>query len=185
MHRIKRVPGVLGIVLSIGALLAPAVSAAPEVAAPDQVTAAAPPSKTFTAAEVWLRQCASFDCGYHVLPAGTAVWVYCYTNHAGLTWNVARTEWDIAGHLDASAVQAPNRTQSCDNAGTKRWAWTELWAHSCPAMGCGYGVVPPGHDIADLSGSSVLSEGYYWSLIIDHDNAHKNLVGWVHTEDID
>ncbi|MCX2949420.1 hypothetical protein [Lentzea sp. NEAU-D7] len=44
---------------------------------------------------------------------------------------------------------------------------------------------PPRHDIADLSGASVPSEGYDWSLIIDHDNVHKNLVGWVHTRDID
>jgi hypothetical protein len=59
----------------------------------------------------------------------------------------------------------------------------ELWLHSCPAMACGYGVTPPGHDIAGLSTAS--NESYNWYLILDHNNVNKNLVGWVHTDDID
>ncbi|USX52654.1 hypothetical protein [Lentzea sp. HUAS12] len=175
----------MAIVLAIGTTSVPA-GATPDVPAPEQTALATPSHWTYTTTEVWLRQCATFNCGYHVLPAGTNVRVYCYTSNAGLTWNVARTEGNLAGHLDATAVAVPNWYQSCDNAGTQLWrSQTELWAHSCPAMACGYGVVPPGHDIADLSGSTEPSEGYSWTLIIDHDNVHKNLVGWVHTEDID
>ncbi|MEV6715764.1 hypothetical protein AB0M48_27420 [Lentzea sp. NPDC051208] len=174
----------MAIVLAIGTTPVPA-GAAPDVPATEQAVPAAD-HWTYTTTEAWLRQCATLNCGYHVLPAGTAVRVYCYTNNVGITWNVARTTDNRAGHLDASAVQVPNWSQSCSNVGTKlRVSQFELWAHSCPAMACGYGVVPRGHDIAALSMASELGDGYLWTLILDHDNVHKNLVGWVHTEDID
>ena len=176
----------VAIVLAIGTTSVPA-GATPDVPAPEQAVSASQSHWTYTTTEVWLRQCASFNCGYHVLPAGTNVRVYCYTTNAGITWNVARTEGNLLGHLDATAVGAPNWYQSCSNVGTGIGpSRLELWAHSCPAMACGYGVVPRGHDIAALSmASEPGGEGYLWTPILDHDNVHKDLVGWVHTEDID
>ncbi|WP_143091585.1 hypothetical protein [Lentzea albida] len=179
-----RLFSLMAIVLAIGTTSVPAGATA-DVPAPEQAVPAAD-HWTTTTTEVWLRQCATFNCGYHVLPAGTNVRVYCYTTNAGISWNVARTADNRAGHLDASAVQVPNWYQSCSNAGRQlRRSQTELWAHSCPKMACGYGVVPPGHDIAALTLASEEGDGDLWTLILDHDNVHTNLVGWVHTSDID
>ncbi|MFI6095393.1 hypothetical protein ACIA8G_07575 [Lentzea sp. NPDC051213] len=186
MHGIRRVFSLIAIILAIGALAVPAGSASLGSAAEEQAAIAAAPYDTTTNQVAWLRQCASLSCGYHVLPAGTAITVFCYSSNVGIDWNIAVTKSSyLAGHLDVRAVNRPHEFQSCSNAGRKLFPMkTDLWLHSCPAMACGYGVSPPGHDIAGLA-PGPWREGFDWYLVLDHDNVNRNLVGWVHTEDID
>ncbi|MGM1059971.1 hypothetical protein [Saccharothrix sp. Mg75] len=89
----------------------------------------------------------------------------------------------IAGFVDANALNLYDVSNSCDTVGRgpNRPAY-DLWAHSCPLMQCGYGVMQAGHDLAYLE--SRFFENTWWALVLDHDNVHKNLTGYVHESDL-
>jgi len=183
MRKIRWLFSTMALALIIGVVSAPAGTAAsgaaPDVRATDVSTSSwGPQITTFTTKEAWVRQCAAMHCGHHVVTKGTTVWGYCSTVNAGIRWNVVWTEDDRAGHIDVTAMNTPTSVP-CDTAGVGPIRPTqELWAHSCPSMGCGYGVMSPGHDVARLDVTPP-REGRLWNLALDHDSPNKNLVGFV------
>ncbi|MEO6088298.1 MAG: hypothetical protein ABIQ18_34815 [Umezawaea sp.] len=191
MRKIKWLFSMMALALTIGVLSAPAGHAAP-AAPPDLSTAVVSSSTTIiksaTTKDAWMRQCATLNCGYHVVPRGTTVWSFCATSNVGIYWNFVMTPGDRrTGHIDTSVLSAAGiNYATCDSAGEAvvPRPSKDLWAHSCPAMACGYGVITPGHDVAGFLTTTDQPEGYNWSLVLDHHSPNKNLVGWVHTIDL-
>ncbi|MET1075484.1 MAG: hypothetical protein ABWY11_22745 [Umezawaea sp.] len=188
MRKFRWLLSTMAIVLAIGMSSAPAASASPTIESQGPTAEMSANywgwlHKTETTKVAWLRQCASLQCGYHVIEKGKDLYVFCATDNAGIYWNVVWTEDGYVGHMDVSAMGLATSV-SCDSAGEAIRPRQELWAHSCPSMNCGYGVVPTGHDVASLNRTAGAPEGYVWEFILDHDSVNKNLVGFVHTSDI-
>jgi len=208
MHKFRWFLGALTVALAVVVAPASVASAAPETPTTDVrvsepvVSQSAPGLEmvgsdvrasgvSYTTTTAWVRQCATLNCGYHPIPAGRYVDLVCHTSNAGIFWNMVITQHPtnpnlpIAGFVDTKALAGFDNGQPCSSVGVgpNRPAY-ELWAHSCPAMACGYGVMQAGHDLAHIADTAQLFEGEIWSLVLDHDNVHKDLVGFVHRDDL-
>ncbi|MEU4770252.1 hypothetical protein AB0H12_44265 [Actinosynnema sp. NPDC023794] len=207
MHEFRSFLGAVATALALVAAPESSATAAPATPAVDvQVSAAAASGgsaaiemvdvqesvvTTYTTTTAWVRQCASLSCGYHPIPANSFIMAYCYTSNVGIFWNMVLTthptnpNLPIAGFVDTTALYQDNVHQPCASVGTgpNRPA-AEMWAHSCPLMACGYGVIQAGHDLALLAVTDQMYEGEYWALVLDHDNVNKDLVGFVHEDDL-
>ncbi len=147
-----------------------------------------PPSASFTdtttVTTTWVHQCASMRCGYHEVGPGRSVRALCSTDSDGISWNlvVTASPWNpdvlIAGYVSLDALHNPERQDFCDAVGyPAQVAHGEWWAHSCPSMGCGYGVIHAG----DLYRRqfSVAGEERNWDLVIDYSSPYPYLAGFI------
>jgi hypothetical protein len=173
----------LAMLLAIGSSLPAAADPAPAFSAKTGLL-------NYTNQIAWAHQCAAAHCGYHVIPSGAPVIGMCYSINEGVRWNlvIAASPWNsnvpIAGYVDRIALNGAETSVPCSSAGEgPHYLNQETWAHSCPSINCGYGVMTPNHDVAGLCRTSGY-EGYLWDLVLDHNNANKDLVGFIHNVDL-
>ncbi|MFI9503410.1 hypothetical protein [Nocardia sp. NPDC052566] len=143
--------------------------------------AAAAVRDTKTAATSWVHQCAAMHCGYHEIGPGQPVKVACYVRNEGIIWNLilASSPWDqnvpIVGFVSDDALTAPEYGTSCDEYGPGAPSELTWWAHSCPRMACGYGIINKG-DYYRVIGSA--SDG--WWIAMDFSSPDNHLTGFIH-----
>jgi hypothetical protein len=136
----------------------------------------APPSaswvQTSTNQIAWVHQCAAMHCGYHQIPAGQDVRALCLTTNENLEWNLIVTgspgnrNLQIAGYVTTDALNRKETQDLCGSVGySPVQATMGWWAHSCPSMNCGYGVIWPGEYYRPQY--SFDWEGHTWTLVID------------------
>jgi hypothetical protein len=137
----------------------------------------------------WAHQCAASHCGFHTVGAFQHVIAWCSTFNEGLWWDLVTTAspWDsrlpIAGYVVAYALTGSS-PQPCGSVGTGGFPFVapQTWAHSCPLLGCGFGIMWPFESVAGVC-STPLFEGHTWVMVVDHDSADSQLAGFVHAED--
>jgi hypothetical protein len=175
-------------VLTIGLSSASAANAEPSTAATGEPTVNFTfPVWTSTTVVSWVHQCAAMHCGYHQIPAGQAVKNWCWSYNEGIYWYLITTAspWDpsilIAGFVSEDAVSEIT-AQQCNTVGEgPHWLTVpETWAHSCPSLNCGYGIMRPGEDIAQVCLTALSADGLHWDLVLDHDaGLHHDLAGFI------
>ncbi len=164
------------LVFGVGMLSAPAASAASSSPAVAIGTAT-------TTKVAWVHQCAAMHCGYHEVPAGQYAFVYCAATTDENFWNliVTASPWDrsltIAGYVSTDALDAPISSPRCGNY-LGNPAPTEYWAHSCPLMSCGYGVIRKGDNYRRLDFVTA-PNGELWYLAIDLSSPDYLLAGYI------
>ncbi len=183
MRKLRHLVVLAAVALGIGVLSSPASAStdtSPLFTRVGSATTALTNTRTVTAA--WVHQCAAMGCGYHAIDAGRDATAVCYAYNEGIWWNlvVTASPWDssipITGYVSVDALAAPDWSVSCDQYGVDLGPSTQYWwAHSCPSMSCGYGVINPGEDYRWF--------GYWgdWDLVIDRDSANRYLAGFIHS----
>jgi hypothetical protein len=161
------------VVAGIGMLSAPAADASP----------ASDITRTSTRVVAWVHQCAAMYCGYHEVPAGQPAFTYCAATTDENFWNliVTKSPWNssltIAGYVSTDALVAPISSPRCGGFfGTP--ANMDYWAHSCPVMSCGYGVIHQGDIYHDLDYVTAPG-GRVWRLVVDL-SSRDLLAGYVY-----
>jgi hypothetical protein len=112
-------------------------------------------------------------CGYHQIPAGQRVRALCWADGEGpKKWNliVTGSPWNaniqIAGYVTVDALENQESGDFCVSTGydpvRANHPW---WAHSCPSMSCGYGVIWSGENYRPQF--SFDWEGRTWTLVVD------------------